>query len=360
MKKQLVVAAIAAALSMPAANADVVVYGKVHVSIDSLNYDFGSYEPWEPIMGGTIGVSYGAMGTGWYVASRASRIGFKGTEDLGNGLSLIWKAETTYDFADGNAWDSGRNAYIGLAGDWGTFLYGIHDTPFKMSTGQLDLFADQLGDYNNDLNAQHALLGPGFDDVRAPNAIAYISPNMNGLTFAAAIVPGENSVPGSDGLADGYSLAAMYSNNGLYLSAAYEDVEDLDLHIHQKWRIGVGYTINTFTLNAIYENDHSGWSGGPTDDDHDIWQVSGAYDFGNNRIKAAYGENSGEHTYEFGATESKRKSWAIGLDHKLSKRTTAYAVYADVSNSSSGRGMVMLSSPEPDVDGFSMGLIHNF
>ena len=378
MKKSLIAAAVAAVIVAPAANAGVVVYGKIHASIDYLSYEQTGYRLEQPPTGGEPHlVPYSYTDSAWYVANRASRIGFKGTEDLGNGLSLIWKAETTYNLSEGgDGWGSGRNAYIGLAGDWGTFLYGRHDTPMKISTGRLDLFSDQLGDYNYDPNPQNALFGPGFHDVRAPNAIAYISPNWNGFTIAGAIVPGENDGSSAgDGLADGYSIAAMYSNNGLYLAAAYEDIDDLGLIPHEKWRIGAGYTINAFTVNAVYENQESSWSG--VNEDNDVWQISGAYDFGNNRLKVAYGENKGDYNCGmYCGYDSKRKSWAIGLDHNLSKRTKAYIVYAQADNSvdydhppidelPNDLVRVRVSSlsfedPNMDVSGFSMGLMHSF
>ena len=368
MKKSLVAAAIAAVVIAPAANAGVVLYGKIHASIDYIDNSFHASAGDESISG-----SQGA----WYVANRASRIGFKGTEDLGNGLSLIWKAETTYNLSEGgDGWGGGRNAYIGLTGDWGTFLYGRHDTPMKISTGRLDLFSDQIGDYNYSADPQNALLGPGFHDVRADNAIAYISPNWNGFTFAGAIVPGENSIYG-DGLADLYSVAAMYSINGLYLAAAYEDLStDTGLGIDlddKKWRIGAGYTINAFTVNFVYEDRDMSIVGAPEDVSlpANIWQVSGAYDFGNNRIKAAYGKYDGGLTHEGDEILSMdRTSWAIGWDHKLSKRTTAYAAYASADNDfklhgvSETPGVAEVELPSlgvgVEVTGFSMGLIHNF
>lgn len=316
MNKTIIALATAAAIAAPVANANVTIYGKVHVSVDHVDQD-----------GSTV----------WNVMSRASRIGFKGTEDLGNGLSLIWKAETTYDFSDGSAWDSARNAYIGLTGNWGTFLYGIHDTPFKMSTGKLDLFADTLADNNSTI---------GFHEVRADNAIAYISPNMNGLTVAAAIIAKEGQ-HSDTGLADAYSIAAMYSNNGLYLSAAYEDLggpgNSID-HV-SKWRVGAGYTMNAFTLNGIYESRDRNNQG-----TQNHWQVQGGYSFGNNVAKAMYGVSDS-------LNDSNKSSWALGLDHKLSKRTSAYALYVDSEhNLASEMGC---DSPCAG-DGFSFGMIHNF
>ena len=61
---------------------------------------------------------------------------------------------------------------------------GRHDTPLKISTGKLDLFADTLADMNATV---------GFQDLRADNAVAYISPSFSGFTLAAAIVPAGGS-----------------------------------------------------------------------------------------------------------------------------------------------------------------------
>ena len=141
------------------------------------------------------------------------------------------------------------------------------------------------------------------------------------------------------------------------------------------WRVGAGYTINAFTFNFVYENQEIGdfdvdnYYGASWD--ADIWQISAAYDFGNNRIKAAYGEHDatmvGEGITFDWTDEAKSTHWAIGLDHKLSKRTTAYAQYAEAkadSIKSTGRldGQVerVEHSPGGKKNGFSMGLIHNF
>ncbi len=146
MNKKILAAAVAAAMVAPAAAFanDVTIYGIAHLSVDWLDSD-------------NEGVD------GWDIQSNASRLGFKGTEDLANGLKAIWKMEFGVDLADSGScpstvssaaglvgsptvgqgnftgkcttdvW-SARNAYVGLAGGWGTFLIGRHDTPMKMST----------------------------------------------------------------------------------------------------------------------------------------------------------------------------------------------------------------------------------
>ena len=329
MKKSIIAAAVAAAVAAPAANAAVVIYGKVHVSIDS--YD-GSIYNWP----GEDGYyDYDSENIDhWQVHSRASRIGFKGTEDLGNGLKLIWKAETGYDFADGGQWGPARNAYIGLAGDWGTFLYGRHDTPYKMAyySAGVEMMADTIIDFGDS----------GYLDisrVRASNAIAYVSPNMNGLTVAAAIVPGEGTNFGSaTGLADAYSISAMYSNNGLKLAVAYEDLTGDNSDDDKKWLITAGYTINNVTIAGLYQETDYG------SDNQETLLLSVKYAMGNTSFVAKYGQTdwfSGDEEADF---------WGLGVEHKLSKRTSVYAALAGADE----------TYDDDSLDAFSVGMIHNF
>ncbi len=175
--------------------------------------------------------------TGWGMSSngyipgegRASRLGFKGSEDLGNGLKAIYQLELGVNLNDTNnnvVSNSDiityRNSFVGLAGGWGTFLVGRHDTPMKISTGKLDLFADTMADYNGTV---------GFRDLRADNVVAYISPSLSGFQLAAAIIPAGGATGGGRGLnleensiAGAYSIAGIYSNGPFYASAAWESL----------------------------------------------------------------------------------------------------------------------------------------
>ncbi|MFK7845564.1 MAG: porin [Rhodothermales bacterium] len=360
MKKTLLASAIAAVvMAAPmSASANVVLYGKIHASIDYIDPNNDTYRVDE-----LFDDVFDSNGT-WSITNRSSRIGFKGSEDLGNGLKAIWKAETTYNL-DNGGWGSGRNAYIGLAGDWGTVLMGKHDTPLKISTGRLDVFADTMADYNSTL---------GFVDRRTSNTIAYISPNWNGFSFAAAGVASEEY--GDDLIGDGgYSLAAMYFNNGFYGSLAWEDTSDLgDGNIglpvgapgvpttNQIFRVGLGYIMNAFTLGVVYErqtldSDLIELNVGSSTDINK-WMVSGAYEFGNNKIKGYFGQYDPEDPI---ILSSSLDGWAIGWDHKLSVRTKVYALYAD-----SDLGLHDVQFENTDgvalfgANGFSMGMVHTF
>jgi predicted porin len=298
MKKTLIAAAVAAAVAAPAANAGVVVYGQIHNSIDYVNSVANNPAPviGRPKM--------------WQVQSRASRLGFKGSEDLGNGLKAIWKIEMNYDTANGPAVAAGtsRNTYVGLAGDWGTFLVGRHDTPYKMafySTG-----IDMMGDTIADANTMY-----GYHEVRASNAIAYVSPNMNGLTAAVAIVPGENS-PAGTGLADLWSLGLMYNNNGIKAALGYEVLDGIGFVTNKKYFGGIGYSMNAFDVALGYQNHDLG-----AVNNLKTWSLAAGYTFGNNKVMASYGK------VDLGAI-----SWtgySVGAEHNFSKRTKIYGAYAD-------------------------------
>ncbi len=423
MNKKLIAAAIAAAVAAPTAALanDVTIYGVVHASVDYRTDDSAAVD-------------------GFDVVSRATRLGFKGTEDLSNGLKAIWKMEFQVDIADAgnaNSFDSldaletgvfgsptvgqgnvngqvqgnanlvtARNMYIGLAGGWGTALVGRHDTPYKMSTGKLDLFADQLGDYNSTI---------GFQDIRTASAIAYVSPSFSGFSFAGAVVaPHVYATAGSDEydadtLAGAYSLSANYDANGFFAAVAYEVLTEdwLDAWATDtlnrgrgletknfgtgiafcdpsfpvpggfgcdvinnggqsvgqvpktnwgeaitsddtKWRVGLGWTGMGFTIGGIYE-DHSDILGlDGFDSTH--WQLQAGYTFGNTMVKGFYGQAD--------ISDADVDSWAIGLDHSLSKRTKAYVQYVDVTvDADCGREC---DDESYDSGGWSLGLIHNF
>jgi hypothetical protein len=267
MKKKLLTLAVAAAVAAPAlASAEAIMYGKMNVSIDYADVKnviipnnlatqtLVPQQPWEanppavgsirrPILtdgnGNPIRVAnpqptedfkgWGMSANGYIPGvNRANRLGVKGSEDLGNGLKAIYQIEfginpnDTNDNVISNSDDiTYRNTFVGLAGNWGTFLIGRHDTPLKISTGKLDLFADTMADYNGTV---------GFQDLRADNAIAYVSPSFSGFQFMAAAVPPGGATGGnglninSDGIADGYSLAGIYSNGPFYASIAYESL----------------------------------------------------------------------------------------------------------------------------------------
>jgi predicted porin len=332
MNKKIIAAAIAASIVAPAAMAsDVVVYGKVRQAVDIV--DMGTVDNIQ-------------------INDRTSRLGFKGSEDLGNGLKAIFGMEfgVAISGSNGNGIETGaknefspsspvfggRNAFVGLAGDFGTVLVGRHDHPLKMSTGKLDLFADTIADNNQGFTE-------GLTDLRADGTVAYVSPNFSGFTFAGAMVPGENN--NADGIADAYSIAGMYDNGGLYLSAAYEEGDSALDGVgspvdYEQTRIGAGYTMDAFHVNVVWADTDNAAAATTTES----WVVSGSFTMGNNVLKAKYFD------VDNSVVNTDRDGWALGAEHNFSKRTNAGLYY--VSSDS--------EAAASDGDVFSLQMNHSF
>lgn len=339
MNKKIIAMAIAAATAAPAF-ADVTVSGAVRQSIDHVDNGNTNYEAWQ-------------------INDRLSNLKFSGNEDLGNGLKAIFsiqyflgisneRASSTDLDDDGGEFNVGAyafgqgNAFVGLAGDFGTVLVGRHDHPVKMSTGRLDVFSNTIAD--NGMTFQNGA------DLRANGAIAYVSPSFSGLKIAAAMVPGEDGAVGetADGLADAWSVAAMYSNGGLYASLGFEEGDTgMDgvtaAQDYDQTRVGIGYTMDAFHANVVY-TDLDAANGAAND--YDSWKIAGTYTMGNNKFKIQYWDQ------DYDASTTDEDGWAIGIDHNFSKRTQAQINYMSIDDNG--------GTANSDLDVFSVQMNHSF
>lgn len=364
MNKKLLALAVAGAMAAPlAAQAEVTIYGVAHVSVDALDNDQDD-------------------GDGLFVSSNSSRIGFKGSEDLGGGLKAIWQLESRVDLDESGGDFATRNSFVGLAGGFGAVIVGRHDTPFKIIGRKVDLFADQIGDSQNIISfgAEETVGNAGLWDLRPNNVIAYISPSFNGLQAIAAYVTSPQTVAGinlgdegNDDDNSAYSLNVTYSNGPLFVGAAYEvhNLETIQGALggavtednESAFRLAASYEFGAFKVTGLYQQiqDSAGIDGA----DRDTYGIGAAYSFGNNVLKAQW------YTADDvdGLSNSGADMWAIGLDHNLSKSTTAYVVYAQTDNDSAASFSVSGGGHgEPnatnvgggDASGFSIGLIHRF
>src|SRR5687767_11285587 len=131
MKKKLMTLAVAAALGAPAAvlaqGTNVTIYG-------TLNADFERVEAKgtsQGIAGNSVIGAQPATSPEFEgrqrVSSNSSNIGFRGTEDLGNGLKAIFQCESSTRVDNGGDGFCTRNTHVGLSGNWGTVFYGQWD-----------------------------------------------------------------------------------------------------------------------------------------------------------------------------------------------------------------------------------------
>ncbi|MBK1674297.1 hypothetical protein CKO35_13490 [Ectothiorhodospira shaposhnikovii] len=387
MQKKVLVFAVAAAMGLPAAAmADTTLYGRMNLSMDYVdNGEESSHQ----------------------LASNSSRLGVRGSEDLGGGLRGVFQIEAALQSGNPDQTFDGsnltaRNTYVGLAGGFGEVRIGKHDTPYKLSTLRLNFFADTLGDVNHvtsrvgNLSAMRAgdnalidealeagLLTPAeaialrnevadfYNDASLPgfynrldNTVLYMSPDFGGMQFMASYTTdtGSDRPSAAANDANAFSLAASFTQGPMYVTVAYEQLNDAvsfmgEVDDAKAWKIGGTYQIQDLTLAAMYENIEV------ADEDRDVFHLGARYSFGQAYVMASY-TNAGEIIEDDGA-----QMFALGGGYNLSRRTGIYAVYAQVNNddfgtyglngSGKGKGVAPLGYDQ-DVKGFQVGVTHNF
>lgn len=348
MKKSLIALAVASAVSAPAfaATSNVDVYGQLGLSYDYINTD-------SSITGDDKKLSR--------ISSNSSRIGFKGSEDLGGGIAAIWQIESQLDMDNGinnlgmttnstaPVWLGGtgtlqggnfstglRNTFVGLKSNMGTVLMGKHDTPYKLATAKLDIFGDTAGDYNNIVGSFE---GINVFDLRPGNVVAYISPTVSGLHGAIAYVAGNELGNDTAPNANAWSALGMYENGPIFASLAYEKHNDVSTGAfgtldNRAWKLGAGYNFGNAKVGLIYESmklkSDGGWDAKRT-----AWYLNGMYTMGSIDLKAAYGR-AGDVKGSVGWDNSSASTYTLGADYNLSKRTKVYALYSKTSNDTNG------------------------
>lgn len=125
------------------------------------------------------------------LSSNASRIGFRGKEDLGDGLGAIWQIESLI-YIDGSASSTfaTRNSFVGWRNGWGTLLLGRYDTPYKRATRIFDVFSLQLADNRSLLGGVAGTSAKKAFDGRETDMLVYQSPERRGFSAEAAYAMG--------------------------------------------------------------------------------------------------------------------------------------------------------------------------
>lgn len=333
MKKSITSLAVAAALIPFAAAADVGIYGKVHLSVDSLNDGDTSSS---------------------YLSSNSSRFGVRGSTDFGNGLSGMFQLEGGVTMEDSTAWGTTRDSFLGLKGDFGTFLAGRLPAA-NQYVYDANLFADQIGDAGN--------LTGGSWPGRANNALHYVSPALGNATVALTHVLEQGTKDGSaNGVrvtfnVDKLALAATWLGFGKAMLGGTEAASVT--------AVSAGYDFGVADVKAMVVQNKN--EGGVDGKDRNIFTIGAAMKAGSGTAKIQY--SSADEGLS--GADDKATMLAVGYDYPLFKNATVYAAYAKVDNSAGasahpfnwGHG----ASPSPavatagkDPAGFSLGFVYDF
>lgn len=322
-------------------------------------------------------------------AASESYLGFKGAEDLGNGLKVVFDLQQLIDPDVGTSSGLGRS-YVGLAGGFGTVVAGKLDGLRYGIYGKYNPFGNySVGNF--------ASMTTQYD--RAANALAYVSPSFNGFTLILATSTNTQTqegalnavhVPakpagGNTGDDRLFSINMIYANGPLSVDLDYETTKAVGYSNSRLYVVttGASYDFGVVKLSGVYDvirGDENSLIGGNIDLDANtagLQNLGGLaagqeYDRRNwfvgveaplnerAKVLASYGQIK-DRTL----SHADAKKWAIGARYALSKRTTLYADYARISN---GSNAAFTINPKGNsqglsgvgVRGFAVGMKHSF
>ncbi len=304
MKKSLIALAVASVFIAPVALAQSSVYGTAHVSLDARD------------TGAT-----GAETKRTTVSSAGSRLGFKGSEDLGNGLSAFFTIETGIATDAPTATTLGdRDTSTGLTSKtMGSVMLGHSGTPLKGATRGLDLFDGTVAG-NNGLMAND-----GAFNADGGNGLTYVSPDLSGVTVTLGKGFTESALA-SAGSGEIHA-SVTYQAGSLYGFVAHGTISTGLLTETQTTSFGGSYGIGAFQLNAVFDrNENTSSIGAVTE-----WTATyfaGKYNISKtDAVKLAITDVNNSKIGSVTTVNGDRQS-VIGYDHNLSKDTKVYALYS--------------------------------
>jgi len=293
-----------------------------------------------------------------------SRLGFRGSEDLGGGLSAIWVGESGLNLDTGGLGQGGRffgrQVYVGLKGGFGTLVAGRVAT-FGAGTGNFDMFGEV-----DPLATAFGIAGVGSTmssatGLRVDNTILYQTPDIQG--FQAGVLHSlqavNNEVPGRGNNMYLTGLGAKYAGGPLYAAVTYEQANNPTGGKDEKHlQVGAAWDFKVIRLHAAYARETGLFStdlnisGTKNGAGAKAWMAGITAPVGNGIIRSSYQKRDGE---EVGGENRDLRVISLAYEYFFSKRTSAYAVVAD----SDGKG-TLDNVPAYDRRQYTVGLMHKF
>jgi len=395
MQKKLIALAVAGLSTAAFAQTNVTIYGVADVSAQGTSMNTGraqaavnnqnSSQP----SGGIFGLK-----------SNSSLLGFKGTEDLGNGLKGLFQIESnitltgtsgttaTGNVAAGSTSAAGfgqlRDSYVGLGSKYGTGLAGFLSTPYRSALTSFDVLPGATGDgrietflgttrlnYTNATSNPNAAATAGAvqaaSSVRA-TAIAYALPTLYGFNGSIAYT-GSNNNGGSNKDATAWanntittvlpqsalSMNLGWAGYGVDVKGAFQQAKvngdptaggtaaSLASN-YTSYLIGAAYTgVPGLKASVVYNRNTVGTNANSTGTlstlkgTNNQLYVGASYRFGNNEPRIAYSTTSNTSGLSSAAVgQDGGTSWTANWGYYLSKRTQVYGLVSGIKNNANG------------------------
>ena len=314
MKRTLIVAAIATlATGAALAQSSVTIYGRLNLTLERENLN---------------GIKLSKM------ENNSSRIGFKGSEDLGGGLRAGFQLEHGFSPDTGlpaaSFW--GRQSEVNLKGGFGEVRLGNFISEAYFAT------SDYIGMHNHETgtssDALYAYIG------RNTNKVAYRTPEfVKGLIVEGAVSAGE----GAPRIRN-YDFAVNYGSGPLHVGFGYEKAGTATVSAKQ-YAISGLYEFGPVILGGMVQRDTNAYGNGTRTN----FRVSAAYILGSSEFHVNVGK-AGDYSKQ---SQSSAKQYTLGYNYNLSKRTKVYGYYTKVDAE-------RFTGYAADFSSLAVGVRHNF
>jgi predicted porin len=325
MKRTLLLAALAATAATSAfAQSSVTIYGRLNMTLEREKFS--------------------GQDSANNLNNNSSRIGFRGTEDLGGGLKALFELEHGFNPDTGTASQGGNNfwarsSFVGLEGGFGKVRLG------NMTSAAYYATADYVSMHNHDTGTSSDAL---YDSFSQPtDKVSYTTPSFGGNTIEVAMTTRDNNVG---------ARTADVAYNGdfgpLHVGAGFTKAKDGPSEI----ALRALYELGAFTFGGYYQRTSGEFQGTPSDSaERNNFRFAAMYALGAGEFHA----NVGWAGDRGGVDNTGAKQYTLGYNHNLSKRTKLYGYYTTVRNDS---GAAYMGAPTAgsDYSSLAAGIRHNF
>ena len=308
-------------------------------------------------------------------AAGESRVGFKGQEDLGNGMAAFFQLESRYNLDTGvntgtndNTGFFDEKAFVGLS-----FANGAHKVYFGKAPSPIDRLGNNVGHLVNDFGVKSSMGGwrnGAFYDYNANGLLVAAAVTTKGGAYSpntnATLDKNGNVIALSEGAKDSkssYGISARYDAANWYLGAGWQADNDRGAGIadftamtptidtdtgsgvKHEWLVVGGYKWNPVFLGASYAD-----ARGYDDEKRRIIQAHiGGNLTPNDQLFVNY---ANYRTKDDVSTYEKVQKYGLGYVHSLSKRTSVFAGVARINDG--------LKDDDADYTDYDIGLKHTF
>ncbi len=309
MKKSLVALAVLASFGGAAfAQSSVTLYGLIDQGLQKTN---GGTSPNE-------GAVQGVAGDAWQLReSSASRLGFRGTEDLGGGLSAQFQIEhrfqpdTGTESVAGRFWHGRSWVQLTMAGV-GSVNLGRQYLPTFWVQAKADPFGwDGVGQIGGMQNAGFGAVGGG-SSIRSSNAITVKSANFGGVSFEGQVGLSEATQAGRND-----SFNVIYKGGPIFAGFGYARVKGGPATVDSNKLMTATFAYDLGMAELLFNYGQAKVAGGTLK--NKTGNIGALINLAGGKVKVAYA------IYDPAGGNNQLKKFALGYDYPLSKRTNVYA-----------------------------------